>query len=252
MLLKADVILVLGEGLRAMFDFEPLLKDRIEVAPNGFPFELKTQNKPKKLFNAGGKIRLLYLSNLIESKGYLDLLEAVDLLVKKHGLDIECHFCGRFLANRSDDVRVKSSEHGRALFERFVHSHQLEKHVYYHGVVSGDEKMTVLKNAHFFVLPTHFDCEGQPLSIIEAMAYGNVVISTNYRAIPDLILQGKTGEFVPYGQPESIAKVISDIVREPARYEEMSRSAIQHFQDNFTRERHLERIIPLLLPQGER
>ncbi|MEA3280610.1 MAG: glycosyltransferase family 4 protein [Thermodesulfobacteriota bacterium] len=246
-LLRTDSLLVLGQRLRDMYNFEPKLKNRIQVVPNGLPFHLNKLEMPKTLpENKSEPIRLLYLSNLIESKGYLDLLEAVRILVKEYEISIECRFCGLFLANKPDDVLVHDAVHGQKLFEDFVTTNNLEKNVTYCGVVSGEEKNNELRNAHFFVLPTNYDNEGQPVSIIEAMAFGNVVISTDYRAIPDMVVHGKTGFLVPYGQPKVIARVIADSIGDHEMYRKMSKAALEHFQKHFTREAHLSRIIPIL------
>ena len=246
-LLRVDAILVLGERLRSMYSFETRLKDKVNVVPNGLP--LREYQKPisKTLPNSINKpIRILYLSNLVESKGYLDVLEAVRILVEEYAIRIECNFCGAFLANSADDVKVKSPEHGRALFENFVKEHKLSENIVYKGVVFGKEKIKLLKNSHFFILPTNYNTEGQPVSIIEAMAYGNVVVSTNYRAIPDMVIDKKTGYLVNYGSSDQIAQVIADTVANPRKYYEMSQAAIAHFQENFTRKAHLKQILPFL------
>jgi len=246
-LLRTDSLLVLGERLRDMYDFEPRLKDKICVVSNGLPFVLNKATEPKTLpVDESKPIRLLYLSNLIESKGYLDLLEAVRILVKEHKMPVECHFCGLFLANKPDDVLVRDAVHGQKLFEDFVTTNNLEKNVTCCGVVSGEEKNRELREAHFFVLPTNYNNEGQPVSIIEAMAFGNVVVSTDYRAIPDMVVHEKTGFFVPYGQPNAIARVVAETTVNPEMYSKMSKAALEHFQKHFTREAHLSRIIPIL------
>jgi glycosyltransferase involved in cell wall biosynthesis len=249
---KADAIVVLSERLKALFDFEPMLKPKVRVVPNGLPFVVTVPVAPKTLpGDQSEPIRLLFLSNLIESKGYLDLLEAVHILVSRHRLNIRCHFCGAFAANPSDDVRVKSAEHAQKLFEDYVREQDLQEYVEYRGTVSGSAKIDELKRAHFFVLPTNYDNEGQPVSIIEAMAYGNVVISTDYRAIPDLVVDGVTGRLVPYGQPAAIAQAIADLAANPRPYRDMSRAAIERYQQRFTREAYLARMMLLLQASAE-
>ena len=246
-LLRVDNLLVLGKRLRDMYNFEPQLKDKICVVSNGLPFSLNKAIEPKTLpVDKSKPIRLLYLSNLIESKGYLDLLEAVRILVKEYEIPVECRFCGLFWANKPDDIQVHDAVYGQKLFEDFVTTNNLEKNVTYCGVVSGEEKNRELRDAHFFVLPTNYNNEGQPVSIIEAMAFGNIVVSTDYRAIPDMVVHEKTGFFVPYGQPKTIAQVIADVTANPEMYSKMSKAALEHFQKHFTREAHLNRIIPIL------
>jgi glycosyltransferase involved in cell wall biosynthesis len=245
---SADRVLVLGERLRAMFDFEPAVAGRIHVVPNGLPDERERAGVAKTLPAPGeGPVRLLFLSNLVESKGWLDVLEALRLLRDRLGERVRCDFHGRFLTYAPDDVRVTSEEQARELFERFVAEHGLERVARYRGVAAGEEKRRALEEAHLFVLPTRYANEGQPVSIIEAMAYGNVVISTDYRAIPDMVDDGVTGVLVPWAAPAAIADAVEALVRDPARFAEMSRAALTRFRARFTRRGHLDTLLPHLL-----
>ena len=79
---RADRILILGERLTAMFEFDPRLRTKLAVVPNGLPYAIAPLD-PKELPSDPGPIRLLFLSNLVESKGYLDLLEAIRFLVTR-------------------------------------------------------------------------------------------------------------------------------------------------------------------------
>lgn len=245
---SADRVLVLGERLRSMFDFEPAVAGRIRVVPNGLPDEREPAGAAKALPAPGeGPVRLLFLSNLVESKGWLDVLEAVRLLRDRLGGDrVRCDFHGTFYVSE-DDVRVTSVEQAQELFDRFVGEHGLREVARYGGVVSGEAKRRALEEAHFFLLPTRYNNEGQPVSIIEAMAHGNVVVSTDYRAIPDMVDDGVTGVLVPYGAPAAIADAVEALVRDPARYAAMSRAAVERFRARFTRRRHLDTLLPHLL-----
>jgi glycosyltransferase involved in cell wall biosynthesis len=247
---RADLVLVLGERLRSMFDFEPELSLRLRVVPNGLPFACRPVEEPKRLPKSPAEpVNVLYLSNLVESKGYLDLLAAASILVKERGMrHLRFHFCGSFMENPADDRRVRSAEHARTLFDDFVREHGLEEQVAYRGTVVGEEKDRMLREAHFFVLPTYYNNEGQPVSIIEAMAHGAVVISTDYRAIPDVVRDGVTGRLVPYEQPAAIADAITSLVEVPEKFERMSAAAIARYRAGFTGEEHIRRLLPLLAP----
>ena len=112
--------------------------------------------------------------------------------------------------------------------------------------MTGAEKWRLFQTSDFFLLPTNYAHEGQPVSIIEAMAHGCVTIATNYRAIPDLVVDGATGRLVEWGRPEQIAAAVADIAADPARYAAMSRAAVERYETLFKLERHLETLIPLL------
>src|SRR3954449_6603980 len=79
------------------------------------------------------------------------------------------------------------------------------------------------------------------------MAAGNVVVSTDYRAIPDLVDDGVTGVLVPYGAPAALAGAVEALVRDPARYARMSRAAVERYRARFTRSGHLATLLPHLL-----
>jgi len=136
---------------------------------------------------------------------------------------------------------------------RFVHKNsrieelKLGNHAFWHGPVDGDEKLAFLRNSHFFVLPTRYMYEGQPISIIEALAFGLVVITTPHRTIPEMLEEGKVSEMIPFDQPEQIAHVIESYIRQPGKFEAMSQASIDRYRETFTRELHLERLIPSIL-----
>ena len=237
-------IVVLSERLRGMFDFDPTLKERIAVVPNGLPFLLNTVTQGRRL-RRDRPVRLLFLSNLIQSKGYLDVLKAVAILRKTTAIPLEAVFAGRFLSF-PDDPEPMSPKGAEAKFHEYVAANDLEDIVRYLGPVVGEAKRRVLETSDFFLLPTGNFFEGQPISIIEAMAYGCVVISTDYRAIPDMLIDGATGTFVEYSRPDRIADAVRRIVMEPGKYEAMSKAACGHYARNFTMQRHLDMLIPLL------
>lgn len=234
---RADLIIVLGEGLRGMFDFDPELAQRIAVVPNGLP-TADVRGVVRRLPEAG-PVRVLYLSNLIQSKGYVSVLEAAARLARERPGRFEFRFCGEFMAS-PDDRDPRPIAERIARFDAFVAEHGLDASVARLGSVGGAAKQAELDGAHLFVLPTDYAFEGQPISIIEALANGLPVITTRFRAIPDLIEAGINGAFVPFGDAATLAAAIDAAVADPARYEAQSAAATRAYQLRFTRERHLE------------
>ena len=237
-------IIVLSERLRGMFDFDPTLEERITVVLNGLPFALNAAPRGRRL-RQDRPVRLMFLSNLIQSKGYFEVLEAVAILRKTTATSLEAVFAGRFLSS-ADDPAPMSPEGAETRFHEYVAANDLGNVVRYLGPVIGEAKQRLLETSDFLLLPTNYFTEGQPISIIEAMAYGCVVIATDYRAIPDMVVDGVTGVLVEYGRPDRIADAIRKIVAEPDRYEAMSKSAVEHYEQHFTMQRHLDAIVPLL------
>lgn len=84
------------------------------------------------------------------------------------------------------------------------------------GFVDEDEKDRILSATDIYVLPTEF--EVLPISILEAMSYGNVVVSTRVGGIPDAVIDGKTGFLtVPTDFDAVLEKVLLVIADEKLR-----------------------------------
>ena len=240
-----DTILILGKSLRGMFDFEPALRDKTRVVFNGLPYDEELSVKPKHL-PSGERPRLLFLSNLIVSKGYLQVLEALHILVHDLKTDAECHFCGSFVL-ASDICPYATSEEAETDFLQRIEKLGLDEHAFWHGPVDGNRKLRFLQESHFFLLPTRYMYEGQPISIIEALAFGLVVITTPHRTIPEMVEEGKVAELISFDRPEKIARAIESYIRNPDKFEAMSRASIDRYRKTFTREQHLKKLIPLIL-----
>ena len=58
--------------------------------------------------------------------------------------------------------------------------------------------------------------EGTPVALIEAMAAGISVLSTDVGGVADLVAHGKTGWLVPPGDPPALARAIEELLGDPA------------------------------------
>jgi glycosyltransferase involved in cell wall biosynthesis len=64
-----------------------------------------------------------------------------------------------------------------------------------------------------FVLPSLF--EGFGLVLLEAMAASKPIVATQVSAIPEIVIDGKTGLLVPICDPESLAQALLKLVTNP-------------------------------------
>jgi glycosyltransferase involved in cell wall biosynthesis len=193
---KADRIIVLGESLRGMLDgIAP--SDRVAVIANGMPDPFPTP--PPRDAAAGRTFRVLYLSNLVGFKGFLDLMEAVAGLVEA-GHDVSLDLAGGW-GGPADEAAAQS------LLAR------LGERAHLHGAVGPEQKHELLASCDVLALPTTFD--GHPFVILEAMAAGLPVISTRYGAIPETVLHEQTGLLVEQRDPAGLADAILRLAGDP-------------------------------------
>jgi len=242
---KSTHIVVLGNLLRSQFDFVPSIDAKLRVIPNGLTRGLNVPEHSKRLELRKRPFNILYLSNLIPSKGYLTLLEACARLQRTTDVDFVCNFCGAFTQTVNENHTLSAEQQKHEFFERIKRS-GLRDNVLYHGTVGGKAKQKALEDAHVLVLPTWYPWEGQPISIIEALAFWTPVISTHHKGIPEQVMEGINGYLVPPDDPEALVQALLQIVRDEDEYELMSRAARQHFVTNFTREMHLNRLMQLI------
>ena len=83
-----------------------------------------------------------------------------------------------------------------------------------------------LRACSAFVLPSYYP-EGLPRSILEAMAIGRAIITTDRPGCRETVIAGENGYLVPAGEVEPLADAMAQLAEEPGRlraYGEASRS----------------------------
>ena len=221
-------VIVEGDYMKGQFAFYNGYENKVVVVPNGLPVEGLNICK-EKVWSNKDSFKILYLSNLILSKGYFDVLKAVDVLVNKYKRNVECLFVGKFLVAPDD---TQSEIYNKETFDRYIVEKGLNRRVQYRSGLYGEEKDRAFYESNVFTLPSYYINEGQPVSIIEAMAYGCVPIVTKFRHIP-MMVNYENGCFVQAKSPESIASVIIDLMDNPDIYNGKSRKAIEDYTNHF-------------------
>ncbi|OZC03094.1 glycosyltransferase family 4 protein [Rubricoccus marinus] len=172
---------------------------------------------------SGRPVRVLFLSGMIPSKGYLVVLDAIAEL-QHRGVEVEATFAGRWL----------SAEDERAFWTR-AHAPGAARAVRHLGGVSDRAEIQRLYlDADFFVLPTTYPIEAQPLTIIEALSAATPVIATRHASIPEMIEDGVSGRFAA---PD--ANALADAVEasmEPNVWFALSRGARARYDAAFAPE----------------
>lgn len=78
--------------------------------------------------------------------------------------------------------------------------------------------------------------EGLPNSILEYMAAGRAIVSTNVGGVPQLINNGREGLLVPPGDPEALANAIAALARDPHLAQRLGMAARRHVRAGFSME----------------
>ena len=97
------------------------------------------------------------------------------------------------------------------------------------GVLNPNEVTTVLRNYDVLILPTFHEGEGYPGVIIEAYSQGLPVITTNWKQIPEIVINNKTGFLIT---PKSKTQLVNAIKRfSSENYSSYSNNALNYFEN---------------------
>lgn len=132
----------------------------------------------------------LMTCRLLRQKGVIEYCKAAEI-VKKQYPNVTFNLLGPY-----DDHpdAVKPSD-----LEPYIEAGIIN----YHGAT--DDVRPYLENASIFVLPTYYN-EGIPRTILEAMAMGRPVITTDWRGCKEAVEHGVNGFLIPIKDVDSLAE----------------------------------------------
>ena len=165
--------------------------------------------RPSVLPNGSKGPTLISVGRLHEAKDHVTLLRAIKQLVVKN-LNIRL-------------VLVGEGEL-RGLVEKTIQELDLQPHVHLLGNWTTVEDL--LPHADLFVLSSRH--EGLPMAVLEAMACGLPIVSTDVGGIPEVIEDGVNGLLVGREDPEALANAIGRVLAQPEMAKSMGTTNREH------------------------
>ncbi len=189
---SADRVLVLSQSWKNWFVSAGVSDrgGRIEILNNITPCPEEPFEKHLK---DEGRLRLLFLGEIGRRKGIFDVLKAVSDNKERLSGKIELRIGGNNEVQKLLDV---------------IGADGLQDMVKFEGFVSGTGKAELLEWADALVLTSYN--EGLPISILEAMSYGNAILSTPVGGIPEVVDESN-GVLVRPGDCEGIFSAIGKL-----------------------------------------
>ena len=187
----------------------------VYFCPNGIPNQEIVNTD-----NHNSIPQMLFLSNLLVSKGVYVLLDALHIL-RERNLRFICHFVGG-----------ETKEISKDKLQQEILKRRLDDVVFYHGSKTGLEKNIFLDEADLFVFPTYSDCF--PLVLLEAMQHGLPCVSTDEGAIASIIEEGKTGFVVEKGNPRQLAQKLELLLQDENLRKFMGQAGKKKFEEEYT------------------
>jgi glycosyltransferase involved in cell wall biosynthesis len=159
---------------------------------------------------------ILMTARLVEGKGIREYFKAASKLKEKYQ-QVEFLLVGGL------------DEHKEAISEKEL------KHLLKEGTVTycgyAEDVRPYLKRCSIFVLPSYH--EGNGKSIVEAMAAGRPVVTTNAPGCKDTVIDGYNGYLVKVGDSEELAKGLEVLIQNRELREVMGEYSFQLCKEKF-------------------
>ena len=131
----------------------------------------------------------------------------------------------------------------RASWEQLTREINLSERVTFAGQVDDADLPACYKLGDIFVLPANARAEAFGTVIVEAMASGLPVISTEVGSGTSWVnLHGVTGLIVPPHDPTALAQALNTLLSDPAKCAEMGHAAHQRAHAEFSQTAMIERV----------
>jgi glycosyltransferase involved in cell wall biosynthesis len=202
-------------------DLEDVFKGTIHIVNNGIPDVFEEKIFYSQRVRNIDKIQILFLSNLIRSKGIMEFIESLKILADKN-IDFRANIVGSEGDIKYNYLNDKITEYN------------LTNKIIYLGTKYGKEKNDTIAKCDVFVYPSFYFNDAFPLVILEAMQFSKPVIATREGAIPQIVDDGVTGFLVDKHNPEQISEKLEVFINNPELIKTMGAAGRKKYEEKYT------------------
>jgi colanic acid/amylovoran biosynthesis glycosyltransferase len=178
---------------------------------------------------------IVAVGRLIAKKGFADLIRACGLLAES-GKSFRCEIIGEGSLENELQAQIEQLD--------------LQNRVVLSGAKPQRDVRQRLAAASVFVLPSVVDAQGGmdnlPTVIMEAMATGLPVISTDIGGIPEMVVQNETGLLVQLGDAGALAGAIERVISDPSLARKLGQAAYARAQRLFSIEQNVRELCAVI------
>ncbi len=183
---------------------------------------------------------IVAVGRLIPKKGFNDLIRACVLLAQR-GKSFRCEIVGE--GPLENELRRQIDELG------------LQDNAVLSGAQPQSQLRQRLAAANVFVLPSVIDPDGGmdnlPTVIMEAMATGLPVVSTNIGGIPEMVIENETGFLAQPGDAMAMADAIERVISDRFLAARLGHSGYERARTLFSIENNVRELYALIAGRGD-
>ncbi len=215
-----------------------LAAKRIFTIPNAAHDESIDMRRMSQRRDKGEPLNVLYVGTVCEGKGVLVLLDAI---VEALGAGSKLHV---------DIVGSFQPSEFREQVEQQIETAGLKEIVHLWGQKTGKDKWERFANADVFCFPSHYQSEGFPCVLVEAMCFSLPVVSTHWRGIPSIVQHGETGFLTATHDHSALSTYLQMLAADPELCVKLGAAGRGRFSESFTVEKYLAGLRSVFLEIG--
>lgn len=181
----------------------PATKDKVKLTPNCIRVPRIDYIEEKKFTN------IAFIANIYKEKGIFELIEAFN----RSTTNIKLHIVGPATDDMTKELNKVIGDNDKII---------------YYGKLPNEDAVKFLEGMDGIALPTYYPSEAFPISIIEAMSRGKLVISTRRAAITDMLTArdgSDCGIFVREQNVDDLVDALAWIEKHHSQANELCRKA---------------------------
>lgn len=207
----ADEIIVLSKNVQDYF-INVYNRETVFI-PNGIS---KPDNyEPEIIKNKYGLDKdgyILFLGRLVPEKGVHYLIEAY----KELDTDKKLVIAGGSSHTKEYESELKALANGN-------------ENIIFTGFIQGKELDELYSNAYIYCLPS--DLEGMPISLLEAMSYGNCCLTSNIAECSEVC--GENAVYFEQGNVQSLKSTLEELLKNEERVSKLKNAAARYILSRY-------------------
>jgi glycosyltransferase involved in cell wall biosynthesis len=224
--LRADHVVVLGRVWESfVVDELGVPRQRVTILYNAAPGPAEIRHRQSRSVREG--IRLLFVGQLGARKGVTELLTALSRMEADSG------DWSLTMAGDGDIEKAKTLARELGILHRITFT----------GWLDSPGVHDLLESSDVLILPSH--AEGLPMAIVEAFAFGVAVIASSVGAIPEIVVDCKSGLLVSPGDVDALEHAIRVLCADDQLRESLARAGRSTWERQLEIGQYTERIIEI-------
>lgn len=219
--LRANLVIIQNPDDYEDFLFKKFFRKKIKVV-KGSGVDISVFSPAQSASVPNGKAIFLCTTRLIWEKGIKEMVEAFESLPSPILENVELRIIGE-----------PDTKNPRGITRDYIERYKANAQIRFLG--RQDNVKEHLRNAHIFILPTYYR-EGIPRSILEALACGLPVITTDVPGCNLTIIPNKNGVLIAPRSVEAIKSAVEKILSERENWAQMGaasrRLALSEFSES--------------------